>query len=224
MGENLLATRAIDLTYNLEPTTPVYPGYPPVEIQILESTRYTRPDGRRTLNSSRISIGNHCGTHMDAPFHFYEEGVAIDQIDLNQCAGPAVLVRLNNMPRNALVEPQHLAEYLDRLKELRKVIFETGWGKHWGQTEYFTQHPVISPAVAELLIKCGVHLVGVDFPSVDQPPYPVHLALLGKGILIVENLANLSSLRSDAIQFVAAPLKITGRDGSPVRAIALEVS
>jgi arylformamidase len=217
-------TRAIDLTYNLEPTTPVYPGYPPVEIQVLESTRFTRSDGRRTLNSSCIAVGNHCGTHMDAPFHFYEGGLTIDQVDLNQCAGPAVLVRLNNTPINSQVESQHLTKHLDRLKEIRKVIIETGWGKRWGQAEYFTNHPVISPAAAELLIQCGINLVGVDFPSVDQPPYPVHLALLGKGIPIVENLANLSALKSDVIQFVAAPLKITGRDGSPVRAIALEVS
>jgi arylformamidase len=219
-----MATRTIDLTYNLEPTTPVYPGYPPVEIQVLESTRYTRPDGQRTLNSSRISIGNHCGTHMDAPFHFFEQGRTIDQIDLDQCAGRALLIRMKNIVENGGIDAHQLNGHRARLQELRKVIFETGWSKRWGQSDYFTHHPVISPEAAEFLIECGVHLVGVDVPSVDRPPFPVHLALLAKGILIVENLTNLSAIKSDVVQFVAVPLKITGRDGSPVRAIGLEVS
>jgi arylformamidase len=219
-----MTTRTIDLTHNLEPTTPVYPGYPPIELQVLESTRHTRPDGQRTLNSSRVSIGNHCGTHMDAPFHFFEEGRTIDEIDLDQCAGQALLIRLSNIAENGRIDPDQFSSHRTRLQGLRKVIFETGWSKRWGQSNYFTHHPVISPEAAEFLIECGVHLVGVDVPSVDRPPFPVHLALLAKGILIVENLVNLSAIKSDMFMFVAVPLKITGRDGSPVRAIALEVS
>src|SRR5579875_2465893 len=173
--KNTMAIHAIDLTHNLEPTTPVYPGYPPVKIQVLESTRYTRPDGQRTLNSSRISIGNHCGTHMDAPFHFFDEGRTIDQIDLDQCTGHALVIRLNHILENGQIEPQHLSEHRGELQKVHKVILETGWSKYWGQSDYFTRHPVISPAAAELLVECGVHLVGVDFPSVDHPPFPVHI-------------------------------------------------
>ncbi len=66
-----------------------------------------------------------------------------------------------------------------------------------------------------------MQLVGVDTTSVDHPPFEAHLALLGAGVLIVENLTNLDALPSDVFQFIATPLKIRGRDGSPVRAIAL---
>lgn len=219
-----MATRAVDLSYNLEPTTPVYPGDLPVEIQVLESTRYTRGDGRRTLNNSRINLGNHCGTHLDAPFHFYEEGKTIDQIDLDQCTGRALLVRLQGIGPKGQIELQHLSGHRAKLKEVRKVVLETGWSKQWGQPEYFSDHPVIAPSAADFLVECGVHLVGLDVPSVDVPPFPIHLALLRNGMVILENLTNLAAIQSETFYLVAAPLKITGRDASPVRAIALEVS
>lgn len=66
----------------------------------------------------------------------------------------------------------------------------------------------------------GVHLVGLDTPSVDLPPFPAHLVLLGKGVVIVENLRNLDVIPQDVFELIVLPLKIAGRDGSPVRAIA----
>jgi arylformamidase len=219
-----MSTRVADLTHNLDPSTPVYPGDLPVEVEILESTRYTRQDGRRTLNNSRVTLGNHCGTHLDAPFHFYEEGKTIDQIDLDQCAGRSLLIRLPGMGPRAQIEVQHLSGHRAKLEELRKVVLETGWSKQWGRPEYFSDHPVIAPAAADFLVECGVHLVGLDVPSVDVPPFPVHLRLLGHGMVILENLTNLAAIKSETFHLVAAPLKSTGRDASPVRAIALEVS
>ena len=84
------ASRIIDLTYYLNPQTPVYPDYPPVEITILETLQDVR-EGRRSLNSSRIAIGMHCGTHMDAPFHFVGNGRTIDQVPgwASRACGPA---------------------------------------------------------------------------------------------------------------------------------------
>jgi arylformamidase len=69
-----------------------------------------------------------------------------------------------------------------------------------------------------------VHLVGVDFPSVDRAPFLTHVALLSHNVLILENLTNLSEIRAGSFRLVAIPLKITGRDGSPVRAIALQTA
>lgn len=87
-----MADRVIDLSHGLDPTTPVFSGYPPVEIRILESTRYSIPGGRRTLNSSQLTVGIHTGTHMDSPFHFFEEGAPIDRVDLAHCVGEAQLL------------------------------------------------------------------------------------------------------------------------------------
>lgn len=220
----MTAPRAIDLTHYLDRTTPVFPGDPPIAIDVIESTRDVRPDGQRALNSSRVTLGVHAGTHMDAPFHFFEDGRTIDQIALDQCVGPAVLVKLANGLRNGQIVPGHFAAYREQLQQLRKVIVHTGWSEKWGKPEYFTDHPVFTCEAAEFLVRCGVQLVGVDFPSVDRPPFPAHLAFLGSGTLIVENLTNLAAIPGDVFQLVVLPLKITGRDGSPVRAIALEVT
>jgi arylformamidase len=216
-----MTLRVIDLSHALEPTTPVFNGYPPVEIRVLESTRYSIPGGRRALNSSQITVGIHSGTHMDAPFHFFENRATIDQVELSHCVGEAALVRID-VPGNGEIERAQLTRYRDQLAHCGKVVFSTGWAQQWGGPEYFTHHPVIKTDVADFLIECGVHLVGVDFPSVDRAPFLTHVALLSHDVLILENLTNLSEIRAASFQLVAVPLKFTGRDGSPVRAVALE--
>jgi arylformamidase len=213
--------RVIDLSHNLDPTTPVYHGYPPVEVLVLESTRYSLPGGRRALNSSRISLGIHCGTHMDAPFHFFEDGASIDQVDLRHCVGETHLIRMD-VPADGKIDRSNLTSHADQLSRCGKVALSTGWEKQWGLPEYFTQHPVLMPDAADFLIECGVHLVGIDFPSVDRAPFLTHVGLLSHNVLILENLTNLSEIRAHSFYLVAVPLKFTSRDGSPVRAIALE--
>src|SRR5271169_6443575 len=111
-GRDEMADRVIDLSHDLDPTTPVYPEYPPVEIRVLESTRYSIPGGRRALNSSRVSVGIHCGTHMDAPFHFFEDGATIDQIELGHCVGKAQLIHID-VPADGKIERGHLTSYRD---------------------------------------------------------------------------------------------------------------
>jgi kynurenine formamidase len=215
--------KPIDLSYRLEPTTPVYPNYPPVAVEILESTRYTAMDGRRSLNSSRIAMGMHCGTHIDAPFHFFDNGLTIDHVPLDVCVGQALMIDLRNNIANGLIDVPHLKSREAKIREVRRIVFHTGWSDQWGKPEFFTEHPVFTPEAAQFLVDCGVRLVAVDFPSVDRPPFPAHIAFLGNGIVIVENLTNLPAIKNETFHLVVLPLKLTGRDGSPVRAIALEV-
>jgi kynurenine formamidase len=161
---------------------------------------------------------------MDAPFHFFEEGRTIDQIPLEQCVGRSLLINLTRELNNGQIDIGHLSNYRGKIREFRKVVIQTGWAKQWGQPEYFMDHPVFTPDAGRFLVDCGVQLVGADIPSVDCPPFPVHIDLLGSDAVIVENLANLSALKAEIFQLIILPLKITGRDGSPVRAMALEVS
>jgi kynurenine formamidase len=214
--------RYIDLSYPLEPATPIFANYLPVEITILDFTGNRETRNPRAVNSSRLAIGLHCGTHMDAPFHFYGDGQTIDRVPLERCIGPATLVRLLEHGAHALITPADLSPYEVSLRETGKAILHTGWDRRWGDAAFFTDHPVITREAAQLLVACGVHLVGVDFPSVDVPPYETHLELLGHGLLIVENLTRLEEVRATSFHFTALPLRIVGRDGSPVRAIAME--
>ena len=215
--------RVVDLSHAIEPTTPVFPGDPPVDVTVVESSLDPPISGRRRLNCSRIGLIVHVGTHMDAPFHFFEAGETIDRVPLDCCVGPAVLVDLRHLAAGEEIGPEHLKTRAEKLSETRKAVLHTGWSRQWGKSEYFTEHPCISAEGAQFLIDCGVHLVGVDTPSVDRPPFPAHMALLGKGVLIVENLTNLAAIEDEVFQIHVLPLKIAGRDGSPVRAIATEL-
>lgn len=215
--------RIIDLTHPLDPTTPVFPDYPPVAVKILEAIDVSTPVGRRALNSSQVTIGLHCGTHVDAPAHFYNARPTMEQVALEKCVGPALLVDLTpkTLPAQSVIDVADLAAYGGQLRETGKVILKTGWAARWGDPTYFTEHPVITGEAAQFLVDCGVHLVGVDTPSVDRPPFAAHLVLLDNQVVILENLTNLNAIPTPRFQLVALPLKLSGREASPVRTIAI---
>jgi arylformamidase len=218
-----MPTRIIDLSFPLEPATPVYPDDEPFRVSLLETTEEPPSRGRRSLNSSRIAVGLHCGTHMDAPFHFIPGAPTIDQIPLEQCAGPALLIRLPQHAHGGVIGAGALERHRDLLRQLRKVVLDTGWRENWGHAGYFSEHPLISGEAAKFLVGCGVHLVGVDMPSVDRPPFEAHLEFLGNHVVIVENLVNLEQIQADVFRLIALPLKLKALEASPVRAIAMEI-
>lgn len=215
-----MPTRFVDLSHPLSGRTPPFPGDPPVEIEILDATDRTDDGPREQLNCSRLHVGVHCGTHMDAPFHFFADGPTIDRVPLEVGVGLALVITLPEGQER--IDVELLLPYEAELRDTQRVVFHTGWFRRWGQADYFAGHPVMTGAAARFLVACGVVLVGVDFPSVDRPPFPAHLALLGNGVVIVENLTNLDQLPDGRIWLAAIPLSIAGRDGSPVRAIAAD--
>ena len=204
--------RIIDLTQPIGPDTPVFPGDGPVRIDIIDQT---------TMNLSRIELSVHTGTHMDAPFHFCPSAATIDQVPLERCMGLASLIDLRSIPPGSEIGRNDIEKHHDTLRRARLAVLHTGWSSEWGKPQYFAGHPRLSADAAEFLIDCGVELIGVDMPSVDQAPYPAHKVLLGAGVLIVENLTNLETIGGEFFELVVLPLKLTGRDGSPVRAIAV---
>jgi len=216
-------SRIIDLSHTLGAATPVFPGDDPIRVLVVESSDDVHSKGRRSLNCTRLEMSVHTGTHMDAPFHFFGDRTGIGEVALEHCIGPAVLVDLSCAKAGEEIEPRHLAGNERALSETGKVVLHTGWYSNWGQSRYFTDYPMISEGTASMLVECGVHLVGIDTPSVDRSPFPAHLELLGNGVLIIENLTNLSAVRGPTFELIVTPLKITGRDGSPVRAVAREL-
>ena len=213
----------IDLTHPLDPTTPVFPDTPAVAVQILEAIGVSTPTGRRALNSSQVTVGLHCGTHVDAPAHFYSGRPTIEAVALTKCIGPALLIDLTpkTLPAQSMIDLVDLAGYADQLRATGKVILKTGWAQRWGDPAYFSEHPVMTGAAAQFLVDHGIHLIGVDTPSVDRPPFAAHLVLLDNQVVILENLTNLDAITTPRFQLVALPLKLTQREASPVRAIAM---
>ena len=204
--------RIVDLSQPVGAGTPVFPGDGPVRVTVLD---------QGSVNVSRIEFSVHTGTHMDAPFHFFSGAETIDRIPLDRCVGPARIVDLRGIAAGAEIRREHLATRPDSPLRAHAAILHTGWSKQWGAPRYFSEHPCLAADAAQLLVDCGVRLVGVDMPSVDRAPYPAHQILLRAGVPIVENLTNLDAIGADLFQIVVLPLKLAGRDGSPVRAVAI---
>lgn len=178
-------------------------------------------------NATTLSLYSHCGTHMDAPRHFLPEGAALDQQDLNACVGMATLVNIAPAEPKQLIDVDDLGSLVDVIQPGARLLFRTDWHKRYGTPEYRNELPRISLTLAEWLVERKVAMIGVEPPSVAdvnniQELTDVHQTLFRGNVLIVEGLANLDQITSPKVEFIALPMKITGGDGSPVRAVAIE--
>ena len=208
----MIPGRIVDLSQPVSAGTPVFPGDGPVYVTFV---------GQSSVKVSRIDLSVHTGTHMDAPFHFFNDAETIDRIPLDRCVGRARLIDLRDIAAETEIRREHIETHCDAPLRAHAAVLHTGWSKQWGAPRYFSDHPCLAADAAQFLVDCGVQLVGVDMPSVDRAPYPAHEILLRAGVPIVENLTNLDAIGADLFQLLVLPLKLAGRDGSPVRAVAI---
>lgn len=208
----------IDLTAPVADRMPVFPGDP----------EYKREwhvyFGEHAVCCTKLSFGPHTGTHVDAPLHFIEGGISIDQMPLGRFFGEGVCVDCRGLA-GLEVGPQALPE-LDTLAD-KVVLFLTGWQQRAGTPEFFEPRwPGLSGKAARLLAEAGVKAVGIDSPSIDSMAglgagAPAHAALLRAGLPIFESLINLDKIISTTFIFHGYPLRLEGCEASPVRAVAL---
>lgn len=100
------------------------------------------------------------------------------------------------------------------------VLLYTGHGTLFGQSEYFTDYPVLTESFAEHLVRKKVKMIGFDTPSPDKNPYAIHRIFMNNGILIAENLTNLDKLLGvESFEVIALPLLIQA-DAAMARVIA----
>jgi len=212
--------RIIDLSHCVGASTPPFPGDPPVEVRVLCSAAEPSKPGAPRINATWLGASLHLGTHMDAPLHFFKGSTAIDEVSLDTCMGPAVLIRIQPGSRGGEITAQDLVPFGAEIRRTRRVVLDTGWHHEWLKDGYFTDHPVLTGEAARFLVGCGVKLIGVDMPSVDRAPHDAHVEILGNGVLIVENLARLDEVPQGVFELACFPLLLSGLDGSPVRAVA----
>jgi arylformamidase len=210
-----MARRIVDLSHPLGPATPLFPGSPPVVLRVLSAIPAD------PLNATGLSTSLHTGTHMDAPRHFYNQGQSIDQIPLDRCLGPALRIDLSAKHPGEEIHPRDLAPWQEAIRRRPRLLIETGWARHWGETRYFADFPILTGQAARFLADCRIELLGIDTPSLDIPPNPAHRVLLEAGILVLENLTNLDRIGQEEFHLIALPLDIAGAEASPVRAAAV---
>ena len=181
----------------------------------------------RGYNTTMLCLYSHSGTHLDAPHHFIDEGRTMEDLVLEKCVGPALVIDLSSLKPRDLITVEHLAPYAHRIGPGTRILLRTDWSAHADLPDYRTHFPRVSLPLAEWLAERRIALLGVEPPAVadannTEELITVHRPLLGADIVIVEGLAHLDALTRDEVTFVALPLKLEGGDGSPVRAIAIE--
>ena len=174
-------------------------------------------------NITQLILSTHQGTHLDAPFHFFDRGQTVDKIPLKKCVGKALVIDLSHKKPKEEIRISDLKPYAKNIMKGSRLLIRTDWDKVFPKKEFFSDQPMITKELALWLAKREIDLLGLETPGVHPIEYKVvHKALLSKGVVIVEALSNLRKLKKREVFFIALPLKIKGRDGSPVRAIAIE--
>lgn len=174
-------------------------------------------------NITQLVMSTHQGTHLDAPFHFFDKGQTVDKIPLKKCVGKALVINLSHKKAKEEIRISDLRPYAKKITKGSKLLLRTDWDKNFPKPKFFSDQPAITKELAKWLAKKEIDLLGIETPGVHPVDYEiVHKTLLSKGVVIVEALSNLRKLKKKEVFFIALPLKIRGRDGSPVRAIAIE--
>lgn len=214
--------RLVDLSHPVDDGTPVHPGDPVVRLRPAATL------ARDGCNVLHVSLGSHSGTHVDAPFHVVADGARIDEVPLELCHGPAVVVDVRDAGERGRIEWPALAPCAPAFGPGRIVVLHTGWSEHWG-SERYAAHPFLTGEAARRLVATGVRTVGIDAFSVDETVVhgparglPAHEAVLGAGGVLIENLTGLDALEGEPeVVLSVLPLRLSGADGAPVRAVAL---
>jgi len=211
--------RILDLTLTISNKIPTFPGSPQPKLIPWENVR---DDG---YNLEFLFMSTHTGTHIDAPYHFLEKGAKIHEISLKKLVSEAVLIQSKKKDGESITKTdiQKFEKKHGKIASFSSVIFYTGWQRNLQKKYYFTKNPGLSVSAAKYLASKKINLVGIDSPSIDlgkDSKFSVHQIFAKKGILIVENLANVEKIKSAKFHLVVLPLKLKNATGSPVRAIA----
>lgn len=211
--------RPVDLTLTVSSAIPTFPGSPKPQF-ISWST--LKDDG---YNLELLFLSSHTGTHMDAPFHFVNNGAKVHEIPVGRFLGDGILIKIRKEKNQAITRKdlQLFESKNGKIAGGSSVFFYTGWQKFLKKYNYFEENPGLSESAASYLASRGVNLVGIDSPSIDRGRdrrFSAHKILSKGDVLIVENLVNLDKISKNPFGFAILPLKLSDATGSPVRAVA----
>ena len=206
------STGWIDISVPLYTGMAHWPDNPPVRIERMLDL--SRGDA---ANVSKIELGAHTGTHMDAPRHFLADGAGIDEMPFEATIGSARVIRIEH-PQAIL--PEELEAH--HLQAGERVLFRTQNSERCWNTDQFVEDFVyISAAAAQFLADRQVRTIGVDYLSVGgyvHDGVATHQILLSAGIWLIEGL-DLSAVQAGTYELVCLPLRIAGAEGALARAI-----
>lgn len=206
-----------DISLTISPQIPTWPGDPKVVLE-----RYAAIEKGSNSNISRIEMSVHTGTHIDAPYHFFENGATIDKLALKVLTGRVYVLYLPNVKEitTSVLEKSVIPP------RTRRIIFKTRNSEYWTKNvlDFQTGFVGISANGAQYLVDRGIKLVGVDYLSVApyKPSHDSHEVLLKAGVIVLEGL-DLSHVSQGRYTLYCLPIKLGDSDGAPTRAILIGV-
>jgi arylformamidase len=204
-----------DVSVQLSNDLPVWPSGPPIR---LESTPHLSRDKSYTIHETFIHISSHMGTHIDAPYHFVENGKRLNEIPLERLVGKATVVEILGVRSIGERELRPL-----KWVGVERVLFKTENSKHWHDGSFYEEFVYLEPEGARFLVERGIQLVGIDYLSIEKfraEKHLTHFALLEKDVVVIEGL-DLSHVGPGEYSMVALPLNLLGTDGGPTRVILM---
>lgn len=232
--------KIVDLSYAFDDNTIYWSAHEKFQHT---QVSFGKTPGGYFYSSYNFAGSEHGGTHMDAPIHFAEGKLTVDQIPIERHIGPAFKISVAD---KVATDPDYRITAADILAwEKTKgitvpagamVLVHTGWGKHWGNRKLYmgtesmeenaSRHfPGIAKDAAELLAhERKVSMVGIDTASLDHGPsqdFIAHQVLNGANVAGLENVANMDQLPDSGYLVLALPMKIAGGSGAPARVVAL---
>lgn len=238
--------RVIDLTQPLGPATPVI-GLPPIfasspGVTVAQISRFDEPGPAWYWNT--ISMGEHTGTHFDAPVHWITgkdlPDNTTDTIPAGRFVGPACVIDITQQSaadNDFLLMPEHIEAWEATHGTIPAgawVLIRSDWSKRSDPAAFLNvgadgpHTPGLHKSASELLVARDVLGVGVETVGTDagiaggfDPPFPNHNLMHGAGKFGLASLCNLDQLPPTGALVIAAPLKLVGGSGSPLRVLAI---
>jgi arylformamidase len=204
-------TKFLDVSVSLAAGIPAYPGNPEFELQPVK-----RIAAGASSNVSKLIMGTHTGTHVDAPKHFFDDGAGVDALPLDLLIGRTRVVELTK--RGGIGKDELAAA---GLREDIRLLLKTSNSALWNGEAFHQDYTYLAEDGARYLVDQGVKVVGIDYLSVEQfkkPGAPAHKALLGNDVIIIEGL-NLTEAEAGQYDMYCLPLRLANGDGAPARVV-----
>ncbi|HSP21465.1 MAG TPA: arylformamidase [Planococcus sp. (in: firmicutes)] len=203
-----MAKKIFDISMALDAQTPEWPGDVPFNFRLSVTQEQSG-----SVNIGELSTSTHMGTHIDAPFHYDGDGLKVEELPLEIYLTKAQVVEVGGIQK---VSVENLPDIEKGVEAV--LLYTAAWQD---RTIFPSSWPEFDASIAEWMVDKGIRLLGVDVPSVDpqtSKELPMHQAMNRNGRFILEGIV-LDGVPAGVYQLAALPLKITGADGSPVRAV-----
>jgi arylformamidase len=202
----------LDISVPISERTPIFTGDPTFSRDLAQDL--TRGD---VCNLSRLEMGAHTGTHIDAPRHFIDGARTTETIALDSCMGDAWVVDATAL--RATIRPSDLDRLAIPSGETR-LLFKTRNSDLWSRDGFSSDFLAFGADAARWLVDRGVRLIAIDYLSIAPfgDPVDTHRAFLGAGVVVVEG-TDLRAVEPGPYELLCLPLRLVGSDGAPARAL-----